>query len=176
MYSNSLICDILKYINENINSKITIEDIENRYFYNRFYIMKLFKKELRLTIVEYINSMRIYNSILNIKNTNNNLLNIAYKNGFYSIEYFSEIFKKIIGVNPMVVKKYFRGNKGISYKNIEIINSSIVRLYEMKTMIDNYLLNQIPIQTKVKVLTIFKWFISKSLLIMYSIWYNCYKI
>jgi YesN/AraC family two-component response regulator len=64
MYSNKLICEILIYIDKNIKNKITIEELENKFFYNRYYIMKLFKKEIGLTIVEYINSIRIYNSIL----------------------------------------------------------------------------------------------------------------
>lgn len=156
MYSNKLICGILNYIDNNINSKITIEDLESRFFYSRFYIMKLFKSELKITIIDYINSIRIYNSIMNIKNTNNALLNISYKNGFYSKEYFSEMFKKIVGVNPMIAKKYFSGKKDINIKNIEIINSAVVRLYEIKTRKENYLLNQKPEHTKIKELTIFK--------------------
>ena len=156
MYSNKLICKIIKYIDQNINSKISIEDIESYFFYNRYYIMKLFKNELKLTIVEYINSMRIYNSILNIKNTNNTLLNIAYKNGFNSIEYFSETFKKVVGVNPLIAKKYFNGKRDISDKSIKTMNSSIVNLYEIKNMKDKYLLNEKPEYTKIKKLTIFK--------------------
>ena len=104
MYSNNLICDILIYIDDNISNKITIEDLENKFFYNRYYIMKLFKKGMGITLINYINSIRIYNSITLIKESNNSLLNIAFKCGFYSIEYFSETFKKIIGVNPEIVK------------------------------------------------------------------------
>ena len=77
MYSNNLICDILIYIHDNISNKITVNELEKRFFYNRYYIMKLFKKEIGLTIIEYINSIRIYNSILLLKNHNNNLTNIA---------------------------------------------------------------------------------------------------
>ena len=93
MYSNTLICNILRYINNNINEKISIEDLENEFHYNRYYIMKLFKKELNITIIDYINSIRIYNSIIQIKEQDQNLLNIAYKNGFYSIEYYYETFR-----------------------------------------------------------------------------------
>ena len=63
MYSNKIICDILIYIENNLKSKITIKDLENKFFYNRYYIMKLFKKEIGLTIIEYINSLKIYNRI-----------------------------------------------------------------------------------------------------------------
>ena len=103
MYSNKLICNILIYINNNINNKISVNELSNIFFYNRFYIIKLFKKEIGLSITEYINSIRIYNSIIQLKNSNNTLMNISLKNGFYSLEYFSETFKQITNINPRKV-------------------------------------------------------------------------
>lgn len=67
MYSNKLICDILFYIDKNINNKINIQDIADIFFFNRFYIMKLFKKELGISINNYINLKRILNSLSDIK-------------------------------------------------------------------------------------------------------------
>lgn len=155
MYSNSLICNILKYINNNINNKITIEDIEKEFHYNRYYIMKLFKKELKITIIDYINKIRIYNSITYMRQNNQNLLNIAYKNGFYSIEYYSEIFKKIIGIKAQIVKKHFKGKK-INYEDLRILNKKITELYTLKEDIIKYLSNEQKIITTPKVLSIFK--------------------
>lgn len=154
MYSNNLICDILIYIDDNISNKITIEDLENKFFYNRYYIMKLFKKEMGITLINYINSIRIYNSITLIKESNNSLLNIAFKCGFYSIEYFSETFKKIIGVNPEIVKQYLR--KKVVVKKMDIINNSILNLYNLKKFKERYLLNRKPDNPPIKKLSIFK--------------------
>ena len=156
MYSNDLICDILKYIDSNLNSKITIEDLEKKFFYNKFYIIKLFKKELHMTIIEYINNLRIYNSILQIRDTDNNLLSIAFKNGFYSIEYFSETFKKIVGVNPQVAKNFFKKQNKVTAKQAKIINESILILYEAKKHKEEYLLHKKPTTPQIKKLSIFK--------------------
>lgn len=157
MYSNNLICEILIYIDENIKNKITIEELENKFFYNRYYIMKLFKKEIGLTIIEYINSIRIYNSILLIKNNDSNFINIAFKNGFYSLEYFSETFKQITNLNPKKFKDYFSQKKSISFNDIAQINSSIIKLYEISNAKDKYLSKKKPIINPVKKLTIFKY-------------------
>ena len=156
MYSNKLICEILIYIDENIKNKITIEELEIKFFYNRYYIMKLFKKEIGLTIVEYINSIRIYNSILLIKNNDSNFINIAFKNGFYSLEYFSETFKQITNLNPRKFRDYFLYKNSISLNDIEQINNSIVKLYEIYKIKNNYLSKQKPVTTPVKKLSIFK--------------------
>ena len=156
MYSNKLICEILIYISENIKNKITIEDLETKFFYNRYYIMKLFKKEIGLTIVEYINSIRIYNSITLIRGENSNLMSIAFKSGFYSLEYFSETFKLITKLNPRKFKYFFLNKKNISDLEIDLINTSIVNLYEISKIKDNYLSRQKPTVAPVKKLSIFK--------------------
>lgn len=156
MYSNKLICEILIYINENIRNKITIEELETKFFYNRYYIMKLFKKEIGLTIVGYINSIKIYNSIMQIKNSNSNLINIAFKNGFYSLEYFSETFKQITHLNPRKYKDYFSHKKTISFEDIDLINNSMIKLYETSKIKDIYLSKQKPTNNPVKKLSIFK--------------------
>lgn len=156
MYSNNLICNILLYINNNINNKISIDELSRMFFYNRYYIIKLFKKELGLTITEYINSIRIYNAIKQIKNSNNALMNIAFKNGFYSLEYFSETFKKITKLSPQKFKTFFSTKKGITDKDIVLINSAIVNLHEISKIKDMYLARQKPIKPPVKKLSIFK--------------------
>lgn len=155
MYSNKLICDILIYIDININFKITIEDLEKRFFYNRYYIMKLFKKELNMTIVDYINSIRIYNSLLQMRDTDDKILYIALKNGFYSIEYFSETFKKIVGVKPNIAKKYFKYKKNISIIEEDAINKAFVSLYYIKLKKEKYIARQRPIKLPVKKRSIF---------------------
>lgn len=63
MYSNNLVCDILEYINKNINKEITTDELVNRFYYDKTYIMKRFKKEIGKSIHDYINTIRILNSL-----------------------------------------------------------------------------------------------------------------
>lgn len=156
MYSNELVCKILKYIEENINNKITIQDLEKIFFYNRYYIMKLFKKEIGMSVIEYINSIRIYNSIISIRDTNFKLIYIAFKNGFYSLEYFSETFKTITGLNPRKFINYFKRSKNITEKEIFIINNKIIELYEISKIKENYLSKLKQKGVKNKKISIFK--------------------
>ncbi len=153
MYSNNLICDILDYIDTNINTKVSINDLEKRFYYNRYYIMKLFKKELNITILDYINKLRIYNSIESLS-TDQKIIKIALNNGFYSLEYYSELFKKEIGISPREYKKkivnnYYYNKKSNIIKNIISLNKIIER-------INTYKHNRKREVLPVKKLTIFK--------------------
>ena len=54
MFSNKLVCDIICFIDKDINRKVSISDIEDEFFYNRYYIMKLFKREIGVSITNYV--------------------------------------------------------------------------------------------------------------------------
>jgi len=142
MLSNELVCNIIDYINNNINKEITIDELSLLFYFNKTYIMKKFKKELNITIHEYINTIRIYNSLIYFKD-NNYILSIAFKNGFNSLEYFSEIFKKNIGVSTNVYKKYLN-DKYITDKEEEKILENISRIRSIKTKVLNYSNNKKP--------------------------------
>jgi AraC-like DNA-binding protein len=107
--------------------------------------MKKFKKELNISIHEYINTMRIYNSLPYFKDENY-VLSIAFKNGFNSLEYFSEIFKKNMGVSPIIYKKYL-SHKDITDKEQEKILDNLSRIISIKTKTLNYLNHRKPIMS-----------------------------
>ena len=137
MFSNDLVCNIIEYLNNNINKEITIDELSLLFYFDKTYIMKRFKKELNISIHEYINTMRIYNSLPYFRD-NNYILSIAFKNGFNSLEYFSEIFKKNMGVSPIIYKKYLT-YKEITDKEQEKILDNISRISSIKSNALNYL-------------------------------------
>lgn len=143
MFSNEMVCNILEYLNNNINKEITIDELSMLFYFNKTYIIKKFKRELNISINEYINTMRIYNSLMYFKD-DNYILSIAFKNGFNSLEYFSEIFKKIIGVSPSTYKKYIT-YKYVTDKEQEKILENISRINNIKNNALNYLNNRKPI-------------------------------
>ena len=155
MHSKKLICEILDYINNNINKEITIEELSNIFYFDKYYIMKLFKKELSITIINYINSMRIYNSLKEYK-YDDQIIRIALNNGFNSLEYYSETFKNIIKVSPREYKNFVRRKTNISLDKIMTIRISLSNLQYIKDKTKSYLNNKPPGKPKIKSLSIFK--------------------
>ena len=158
MFSNKLVCDIICFIDKDINRKVSISDIEDEFFYNRYYIMKLFKREIGASITNYVNSVRIYNSLFEIKNSDFSLLRIGLNNGFYSLEYFSEIFKKIIGISPSVYRNFVIDRDLVSFEEEKVISDGISKLRELVLRKEEYLSRVKPDRIMTKKLTIFGWF------------------
>ena len=155
MFSNDLIIQILIYIENNLYKKISTDELSITFHYNKDYIMRLFKKEIGYTIIDYINHKRIYNSLISFKYKNISILNISINYGFYSQEYFCEIFHKIIGVAPTDYHKFVLFESSLSYEKINTIQTNLSKLDYKLRKIDSYLTN-IPPKTTVKSLFIFK--------------------
>ena len=137
MISNSLVCDMLEYINKNINDKITIYDLTYEFNYNRYYLMKLFKKELDISIINYINYKRIYNSLSSLRD-DKSILMVALDNGFYSQEYYTEIFKKVIGTNPITYKSFIKNRHLSKKKEEDILITNLINLENVIDKANNY--------------------------------------
>lgn len=155
MFSNELVIKILNYIDNNLYKKIPIDELANIFHYNKDYIMRLFKREIGYTITNYINTKRIYNSLKSYIYTDLSILNISINYGFYSQEYYCEMFHKIIGVPPSTYYKFINSRSFVSIKDTEIIQNSISKIDYDYRRIDNYI-NNVPPKSTVKVLSIFK--------------------
>jgi len=137
MYSNELVCNILDYLDKNINTEISIDLISSIFCYDKFYIMKRFKKEIGTSIFNYINAIKIYNSLKYFKN-DESILKIALESGFNSLEYFSEIFKKVMGVNPTAYKYFIKYDIRVKDQEVSNIINSLVKLDELKSFVTFY--------------------------------------
>ena len=137
MYSKELICNVLEYIDNNLFVKISINDLANYFHYDKYYIIKLFKQEIGDTLITYINKLRIYYVLKDINTSDNLFITISLKYGFYSLEYFSEIFKREVGVSPRDYKKMVNNR----YLNTKVVNN-ILEINKLVKYKDNYLNNR----------------------------------
>lgn len=152
---NNLVIRILDYIDNSLYSKISMDDLSRIFYFNKDYIMRVFKKELGITIIDYINKKRIYNSLEELGKTDNYILKIAINHGFTSQEYYSEMFTKVLGVNPLTYRKFTNPNTTISYEEISTIRKNLTDLRYQLDKITKYRRN-IPKET-VKRLSIYKY-------------------
>ena len=155
MHSNDLVINLLNYIDDKINKRITMDELSHIFFFNKDYLMRIFKKELDITIMDYINKLRIYNSLEDIKNTSDMMIKIALNNGYSSQEYFTETFTKIIGVSPLIYRKFTKVNSQISEHELDLIRRNLAELSSTINRINIYKTNVVPANT-IKKFTLFK--------------------
>ncbi len=97
--------NIVSYINENYSTISGLDEIADRFFISKFHLCRLFSKNLGMSIMTYLNMVRIREACALIKNTQINLTEIATRCGFNSESYFCKLFKSEMGVSPSAYRK-----------------------------------------------------------------------
>ena len=92
---------VIEIIESNTCNSLCISSICSELNMNQCYFCRLFKAETGLTFTQYVNTCRIEKSKKLLKDTDLSLLDIALEVGFGSQSYFSTVFKKICGINPL---------------------------------------------------------------------------
>ena len=98
----------LDYILEHYAEKLSLEQISKYVYLNKSYFSELFKKETGVNFNDYINQVRIQKACELLSGKHYNLSQVAQIVGFSDQNYFSKIFKRIIGESP---KSYQKGTR-----------------------------------------------------------------
>ena len=101
------VAETIDYIFDHLHTRITVEELAEKVDLNPAYLSRLFKKEVGVSISEYIREKKI-------ETAKNMLIYSEYTPGeiamvlaFPSQSYFTEIFKKNTGITPAKYRKQF---------------------------------------------------------------------
>lgn len=94
---------ISNYISENFNNTIALKTLSNLVSLSIPYMCRIFKKYTGSTIVDYINQIRCQKAI-SLISCGYSITDVALMVGFNDSNYFSRIFKKVVGVAPSKIK------------------------------------------------------------------------
>ncbi len=95
-------CD---YISSHITDDLSIEFLASKAGYTEYYFSRKFKKEIGLSISEYIKREKIKKAQILLSSTNMDIVEISAELGFSSRNYFSDTFQKITGCSPAKYRK-----------------------------------------------------------------------
>lgn len=107
-YSDERITKIIQYINENYGQINDIEQIAEQFYVSKFHLCRFFKKNLGISLITYLNAIKIRQACAMIKSGNDSLTEIAMQCGFNSSSYFCKVFKSEQGISPTEYKKRHR--------------------------------------------------------------------
>lgn len=110
--SNRIVDQIQAYISEHYAEKLTLTGIANQFYISPYYLSRLFKKSINLSLIEYINGVRIKAAQNLIEKTNDSISDVAEKTGFMTTAHFRRVFKEATGVSPQQYRQFYkRANK-----------------------------------------------------------------
>lgn len=115
--NRSLICDIdpaaqtdpvsrqvLDFITENYEKKISLSDLEQELHYSERYINQRFQKATGTTVIEYLNRYRVQKALAMLLAGEEPISEIGWRCGIGDYKYFNYVFKKYMGCSPKEYK------------------------------------------------------------------------
>jgi len=110
-----LVSDILKFINSEYKNLSDIKKIAEKFYISEEYLCRIFKKHTGVTVVSYINSLKLKAAAKLLLDESKNVTEIAEECGFSESKYFGKIFKKNYGLSPLAYRKENIKKKGKRY-------------------------------------------------------------
>lgn len=95
----------LDYINKHLNEVISLDEVAEHVFLSSYYLSKLFKKEMQINFVDYVNNKKIERAKILLQDSTWSVDSIAHSLGFSQTSYFSKTFKKSVGASPSQYRK-----------------------------------------------------------------------
>ncbi len=98
---------IIKYVQDNYRKIHGVEDTAEKFFLNKSYFCRSFKRETGINFVDYLNKVKLKAAADMLTFSDKSIREIAERTGFNSVSYFCNLFKKEYGASPLTYKKTF---------------------------------------------------------------------
>ncbi len=98
-HSSGYVRAAIAYINENLTSKLGMEELAEALHINSEYLGRLFKRQMKLSVKEYITYKRLLH-VRTLYRTGKNLLEASLEAGFSNYSVFYRLYVKEFGQSP----------------------------------------------------------------------------
>ena len=106
--SYGIMREVIPYIHEHFAEKITLEELAKLEHISVSYLSHKFKQYTDMTIVTYLNHVRVEEAKKLLISTDNNIEEIAYQTGYESPKYFCRVFRNMTGQAPSIFRQMYR--------------------------------------------------------------------
>lgn len=127
---------MIKYIEDNLDNDIDLNYLSNITNINLFILERIFMFLTNMTIIEYIKKRRLSKAFEEIRNTDNKIIDIAFKYQYNSASSFNRAFKQLFGITPTECRKGIGNYKIVPIEYFETNQKKYNFDYEIKE-IDN---------------------------------------
>ena len=95
----------INYMEEHLEDDISAQDVADQVFASSFFFQKGFSVMTGYGISEYIRNRRLYLAALNLRRTNEKIIDIAYRYRYETPESFAKAFSRFHGASPSQVRE-----------------------------------------------------------------------
>ncbi|WP_219837577.1 response regulator [Paenibacillus sp. R14(2021)] len=102
---SDLLQTVKQYIRAHAHEDLSLERVAAQVNRNPFYMSKLFKSHFGLNYIDYLTECRMETAKQLMQETDKSLKEITFEIGYHDPNYFSRVFRKIVGCSPTDYRK-----------------------------------------------------------------------
>ncbi|MEC8883310.1 MAG: AraC family transcriptional regulator [Bacteroidota bacterium] len=91
---------IIQYIREHLHESLSVETLSKKACMSESNFYRVFKNELGISPVDFINTERIKLAVSLLQDPNKKIKNVYLECGFESRSYFNRVFKRMNQISP----------------------------------------------------------------------------
>jgi AraC family transcriptional regulator len=103
----------IDFIENNLENDISVQDVADKVFISPIFLQRGFSLMTGFSVGEYIRNRRLYQAALDLVNTEDMVIVIAYRYCYETPESFTKAFSRFHGVTPSQV----RNSTGFDYRH-----------------------------------------------------------
>lgn len=109
--------DAIKIIEENYTRNVTLEEVAKKVGVSSQYLSKIFREETKKTFVEWLTDLRIRKAKEMIQRLNQPIKEVGLVVGYKDPNYFSRIFRNVVGMSPSEYREEIKQNQSQERRN-----------------------------------------------------------
>lgn len=92
--------EIKKFLDEEYKQKVSLDQLEEKFYINKYYLTRIFKEKYGISINNYVIQRRITEAKYQLRFTGKTIEEIGHSCGMADPSYFNRVFKKVEGISP----------------------------------------------------------------------------
>ncbi|WP_161569671.1 helix-turn-helix domain-containing protein [Veronia nyctiphanis] len=98
------------YLDEHYANPISVQAIAQHFFVSPRTLQRRFLKVVNLTVIQYLQKLRLHNACQLIELTRKGIAEISYEVGYQDVSAFRKVFLREFGLTPTELRKRFCAN------------------------------------------------------------------
>ncbi|SQH15202.1 helix-turn-helix domain-containing protein [Providencia heimbachae] len=103
----NIVEDILSWIDNNTDKSLTIEQISDKAGYSKWHFQRIFKSIVGVSLGQYLLIRRLLKVSSDLKDTDDKIIDIAFRYGFDSQQELTRAFKRKLKITPGKYRKEY---------------------------------------------------------------------
>ena len=102
---NDMISRVILYMQDHLRESISVQQLADMVYVSKSYLSRAFKQKTGLSLMEYLNSLRMEAAKALLAASNMNTEEIAYRAGYRSTKFFYRAFRAYTGMSTREYRK-----------------------------------------------------------------------